>query len=134
MIGKESFFRRDRAIITGLGRTICLFEVIHDLAHQLIIKLKVRAGIRGVCFAFHLNVPGHFLLSGLVVYITAFNYLDCRQLFPDSFTDKIGGIEVETCLDELIDLGNIILGKLGSDYLAYAANNAHICAHIHFIS
>lgn len=96
--------------------------------------MKVSASIRGVCFAFHLKVPGHFPLSGLVVYITAFNYLDCRQLFPDSFTDKIGRIKVETSFDKLIYLCNLILGKLGSDYLAYAANNAHFCAHIHFIS
>jgi hypothetical protein len=34
----------------------------------------------------------------------------------------------------LLYLVNLISGKLGTNYLACAANNANICAHIRFIS
>ena len=53
---------------------------------------------------------------------------------PGSITDEVRGIEVETSLYKLIDLANLISGKLGTNYFAYTANNAYICTHIHFIS
>jgi len=36
--------------------------------------------------ALHLEIPSHFFFSGIIVYITIFNDLYCRQFFPDSIT------------------------------------------------